>query len=53
MMDILDLKYLPTKRTGSSLSPGIYEVVDLNNTLKHISPNNVKVSVTTDDVRLK
>ena len=26
--DILDLKYIPTKRTGYSLNPGIYEVVD-------------------------
>ena len=51
--DILDLKYIPTKRTRFSLNPGIYEVVDLNNTLKHILPNNVKVSVTIDDVRLK
>ena len=30
-MDILDLKYIPTKRTGYSLNPGIYEVIDLNN----------------------
>ena len=34
IMDILDLKYIPTKRTGYSLNPGIYEVVDLNNSLK-------------------
>ena len=53
IMDILDLKYIPTKRTGYSLNPGIYEVVDLNNTLKYILPENVKVSVTIDDVRLK
>ena len=32
IMDILDLKYIPTKRTGYSLNPGIYEIVDLNNT---------------------
>ena len=51
--DILDLKYIPTKRTGYSLDPGIYEVVDLNNTLKHILPNNVKVNITIDDIRLK
>ena len=51
--DILDLKYIPTKRTGYSLNPGIYEVVDLNNTLKHILPNNVKVNITIDDIRLK
>ena len=53
IMDILDLKYIPTKRTGYSLNPGIYEVVDSNNTLKHILPENVIVSVTIDDVRLK
>ena len=53
IMDILDLKYIPTKRTGFSLNPGIYEIVDLNNTLKHILPDNVKVNVTVDDIRLK
>ena len=53
IMNILDLKYIPTKRTGYSLNPGIYEVVDLNNTLKHILPNNVKVNITIDDIRLK
>ena len=53
IMDILDLKYIPTKRTGYSLNPGIYEVIDLNNTLKHILPNNVKVNITIDDIRLK
>ena len=53
LIDILDIKYLSTKRTGYSLNPGIYEVVDLNNTLKYILPDNVKLSVTIDDVRLK
>ena len=53
IIDILDLKYIPTKRTGYSLNPGIYEIVDLNNTLKYILPDNVKVSVTIDDIRLK
>ena len=53
ILDILDLEYIPTKRTGYSLNPGIYEVVDLNNTLKYILPDNVKVKVTIDDVRLK
>ena len=28
-------------------------MIDLNNTLKYILPNNVKVSVTIDDIRLK
>ena len=35
------------------MNPGIYEVVDLNNTLKYILPNNVKVNITIDDIRLK
>ena len=41
------------KKTGYSLNPGIYEVDDLNNTLKHILPDNVKLSVTIDDIRIK
>ena len=53
IMDILDLKYIPTKRTGYSLNPGIYEVVDLNNTLKFILPDNVKVNFTIYDIKLK
>ena len=53
IIDILDLKYIPRKRTGYSLNPGIYEIVDLNNTLKYILPDNVKVSITIDDIRLK
>ena len=52
-IDVLDLKYVSTKRIGYSLNPGIYEVIDLNNTLKHILPDNVKVNVTIDDIRLK
>ena len=53
IMDILDLKYIPTKRTGFSLNPGIYEVFDLNNTLKYFLTDNVKVSVKIDDIKLK
>ena len=53
IIDILDLKYIPTKRTGYSLNQGIYEVEDLNNTLKHILPDDVKVNITIDDIRLK
>ena len=53
IVDVLDLKYIPRKRAGYILNPGIYEVVDLNNTLKYILPDNVKVSVTIDVVKLK
>ena len=53
IIDILDLEYIPTKRIGFSLNPGIYEVIDLNNTLKYILLDNVKVTITIDDIRLK
>ena len=53
IIDVLNLKYISTKRTGYSLNPGIYKVVDLNNTLKYILPDNVKVTITIDDIRLK
>ena len=53
IMDILDLNYIPTKRKRYSLNPGIYEVIDLSNTLKYILPDNVKVNNTIDDIRLK
>ena len=52
MMDELELKYISPRRLGYSLNPGIYEVVDLNSTLKYISPDHVKASVTIDVVRL-
>ena len=53
IIDVLDLKYIPTKRTGYSLNPGIYEIVNLNNTFRHILPDNVKVNITIDDIRVK
>ena len=53
IIDILDLKYIPTKRTGYSLNTGNYEVIDLINTLKDFLSDSVKVSVTIDDSRLK
>ena len=48
-MDFLDLKYIPTKRMGYSIEPNIYNVVDLNKTLKNILPNNVKIDNTIDE----
>ena len=53
IIDILDFKYIPTKRTGYSLNPGIYEIVDLNNSLKYILPDNLEVDVSIDAIRLK
>ena len=53
IIDVLDLKYISTKRIGFSLDPGIYEIVDLNNTLNHILTDSVEINVTIDDIRLK
>ena len=38
IIDILDLKYVPTKRIGYSLKPNIYQMSDLNNALKIFYP---------------
>ena len=53
IVDILDLKYVATKRTGFSLNPGLYEIADINKTREHVLPDNVKVSITIVDFRLK
>ena len=53
IIDMLDLKYIPTKGIGYRLNAGIYEVIDLDNTLKYILPDTVKVNNTIDDIRLK
>ena len=53
IIDTLDLKYIPTERTGYSLNLGVYEITDINETLEYILPENVKVSITIDDIRLK
>ena len=53
IINILHLNYNPTKSIGYSLNPGIYEVIDLNNTLKQILPDNVKVTITIADSKLK
>ena len=47
IIDVLDLKNIPTKRMGFSIKPIIYNVVDLNNTLKNLP--DVKISVTIDE----
>ena len=53
IMDILDFKYIPTKRTGYSIEPNIYNVVDLNEILKNILPDNVKIDITIDERKYK
>ena len=51
IIDVLNLKYIPTKRMSYSLKHKIYNVVDLNNTLKSLP--DVKLSVTIDEKKYK
>ena len=53
IMDILDLKYIPTEKTGYSIEPNIYNVVDINKTLKNILPTNVKIDISIDERKYK
>ena len=53
IMDILDLKYISTKRMGYSIEPNIYNIVDLSEILKNILPNNVKIGITIDERKYK
>ena len=51
IIDILDLKYVPTKRIGYSLKPNIYQKSDKNETLKNLP--DVKMKVTIDERNYK
>ena len=53
IMYILDFKYIPTKRTGYSIEPNIYNIVDLNKILKNILPDNVKINISIDERKYK
>ena len=51
--NILDMKYIPTLVSGYTLPLGIYEISDINSMLKSLLPNEVKVNITADDIRLR
>ena len=52
IVDILDLKYIHTKRTSYSLKPNKNQISDINKTIKYILTDNVKISVTIDEEML-
>ena len=49
---ILDVKYIDTKAVGYTLPPGIYEISEINLMVKCWLPDEVKIDITTDDIRL-
>ena len=53
IIDVLDLKYIPTRRLGYSLKLNTYQISNRNNSLTNILPDNVKVNISIDDTRLK
>ena len=52
-IDLLDIKYIPKTTIGYTLPPGIYVICDNNLMFKFSLPNEVKVKITNDQVRLK
>ena len=51
--DVLDKKCISATSIGYTLAPGMYENSDLNLILKSLLPDEVKVNITNDDIRLK
>ena len=51
--NILDMRYFPTSSTGYILPPGIHEISDINLMLKSLLPDEVKVEITNDHIRLR
>ena len=52
-LDILDVKYIAGSTIGYTSPPGVYEIRDINLTLKTLLPGKVKVKTTIDDFRPK
>ena len=52
-VDILDVKYIAGSTNGYTLVSDSYEVSDINLMLKSLLPKNVKINITSDDIRLK
>ena len=52
IMGMLDITYNAGSNFGYTLSPGVYELSDINLMLKSSLSNGVEVNVTFDDIRL-
>ena len=54
IIDIPDTKYITASSTGYNLPPGnSKKISDLNLTLKSLLPNDIKVKIIFDDIRLR
>ena len=52
IIDILDVKCIPTTTIKYTFPPGVYEIIDINFMLKSSLPKDVKVNITIDGVSL-
>ena len=52
-MDVSDIKSTSATSVGYTLPPGICETGDINLILRCLLPDNVKINMTIDDIRLK
>ena len=50
--EILDTKHIDAKSIAYSFAPGIYEDFDINLMLNSFFPDEAKVKITIDDIRL-
>ena len=53
IIENLELEDIPSKRKGYSLNPGIDEITYIKKSLTFFLPDNVKVTITIADIRLK
>ena len=53
LVDLLDFKYFVESATGFTLPSGIYELLDNNLRLAFLLPDDTKVGITVDDIRLR
>ena len=51
IINIIDVKYIPTSTTNKTLSPCMYEIIYINFIIKSWLPKVVKLNITIDDVR--
>ena len=52
MLDIKNIKYTAGFTIGYTIPPKIYEITDIPSMIKSLLPNNVKVNVSIDDIKL-
>ena len=53
ILNLFDMKNIDASTTGYTLPPDVYEASDLISVIKALLPNDVKVNISVDGIRLK